>query len=315
MNIDKQLLKVLQSSAWTKIPYELLLETSPEQIRIEENNLMKQEGALETPDAIQVFNKEIQSTDKKSLISLRIYKPKQIVNNLPMILFFHGGAFIFGSGDQYDFQMYPLVQETNVIIVSVDYRLAPKYPFPAALEDSVNALQYIYENAEAFGGNRNNISVMGSSAGGTIALSLLHLNRDHDNIPITSGFFLYPPTCDELNTSSMQVYANAPMQSKKSARYMWKYYLSGNSTKWMEYAVPNKMCNYKGLPPMVFVLAEYDPLIDEAKEYIKAIIANNGNVKVKQVQGAVHTFDFFECRLTDDFTKYKVEYFKKLHSL
>ncbi|MGL4584516.1 MAG: alpha/beta hydrolase, partial [Flavobacterium sp.] len=147
MNIDKELLKVLQASAWTKIPYESLLETNPQQIRIEESNLMKAEGVLEIPGTIEVFNKEIERVDKSESLSLRIYKPK-VVDNLPIVLFFHGGAFIFGSPDQYDFQMYPLVEEANVIAVSVDYRLAPEHPYPAALEDAVLALQWLYKEAQ-----------------------------------------------------------------------------------------------------------------------------------------------------------------------
>lgn len=73
------------------------------------------------------------------------------------------------------------------------------------------------------------------------------------------------------------------------------------------------MQNYQQLPPMTMVLAEYDPLIDEAKQYVASIENNGGEVTVLEVKGAVHTFDFFDCKLTDDFTKYKIAYFKQLH--
>lgn len=312
MNIDKQLLKALQASAWTKIPYESLLETNPQQIRIEESNLMKQEGVLEVPNTIEVFNKEIKSVDKKESISIRIYKPKVAVN-LPVVLFFHGGAFIFGSPEQYDFQMYPLVEEANIIVVSVDYRLAPEHPYPAALEDAVSALQWVYKQAQSIGWNSDNITLMGSSAGGTIALSLLHLNRDLYHIPIRGAFVMYPPTSDKLNTLSMRTYADAPMQTYKSARYMWKHYLSRTSDKWNEYAVPNQMIDFWLLPKITLILAEYDPLIDEAKQYADLVQARGGGVDIWEIKGAVHTFDFFECELTTNFTRDKIAYFKKLH--
>lgn len=312
MNIDKQLLKVLQANAWTKIPYESLLETNPQQIRIEENNLMKEEGVLEVPDTIEVFNRKIECVGKSESLSLRIYKPK-VADNLPVVLFFHGGAFIFGSPDQYDFQMYPLVEEANVIIVSVDYRLAPEYPYPAALEDAVLALQWVSKEAQSIGGNSDNITLMGSSAGGAIALSLLHLNRDLYHIPIRGAFVMYPPTSDKLNTLSMKTYANAPMQTYKSARYMWKHYLSRTSDKWTEYAVPNQMIDFWLLPKITLILAECDPLIDEAKQYADLVLARGGEVDIWEIKGAVHTFDFFDCELTTNFTREKIAYFKKLH--
>lgn len=312
MNIDKELLIALSLSAWTQIPYDSLLESNPQQIRIAEEQLMLEEGAIAIPSDIEVYNLLI-ATSYDTSFKVRIYKPIEIEKPLPVVLFLHGGAFIFGTPEQYDFQLIDLVQEGQVIIVSIDYRLAPEHPFPAALEDSVSALEWCYNNIEAIGGDKQNISVMGSSAGGTIALSLLHLNRDHHNIPIHKAFILYPPTSDELNTPSMHTYAHAPMQSKKSATYMWKHYLSGNSDKWREYAVPNKMNDYKKLPPMAMVLAEYDPLIDEAKQYVTSVESNGGEVTVLEVKGAVHTFDFFECKLTDDFMKYRRAYFKQLH--
>lgn len=315
MNIDKQLLEALDTSLWTKIPYESLLASHPQRIRIEEADLMKLEGGLTVPNTIEVFNEQIISDADSVPIILRIYKPKQIIAPLPIVLFFHGGAFIFGTPDQYDFQMYPLVESTNVIIVSVDYRLAPEYPFPAALEDAVTALKWVYKAAQTIGGNSDTISVMGSSAGGTIALSLLHLNRDHYKIPIQGAFILYPPTSDTLNTLSMQTYAHAPMQTYKSAYYMWKHYLSRVSDKWTEYAIPNKMIDFWLLPKITIVLAEYDPLIDEAKQYVDLVLARGGEVDVWEIQGAVHTFDFFDCVLTDAFTKKKVEYFKKLQQV
>lgn len=312
MNIDKELLLALTMSAWTQIPYDFLLEFNPKQIRIEEEQLMKQEGTVDVPENIEVYNKVI-STESNASLKLRIYKPKERNKPLPVVLFLHGGAFIFGTPEQYDFQLIDLVSQSQLIVVSVDYRLAPEHPFPAALEDSISSLEYIYNHAEELGGNPQNINIMGSSAGGTIALSLLHLNRDREYIPVRNAFILYPPTSDDLNTPSMKAYANAPMQSKHSAMYMWKHYLSGNNLKWREYAIPNKMKDFSNLPPMTFILAECDPLIDEAKEYIDLIEQAGGQVVVKEIKGVVHTFDFFECAITEDFTKYKIDYFKRIH--
>ncbi|MGL4582877.1 MAG: alpha/beta hydrolase fold domain-containing protein, partial [Flavobacterium sp.] len=161
----------------------------------------------------------------------------------------------------------------------------------------------------------DNITLMGSSAGGAIALSLLHLNRDFYHIPICGAFIMYPPTSDKLNTLSMRTYGNAPMQTYKSAHYMWKHYLSRTSEKWNEYAVPNQMIDFWLLPKITLVLAECDPLIDEAKQYADLVLARGGEVVIWEIKGAVHTFDFFDCELTTNFTRDKIAYFKKLHLL
>lgn len=308
-NIDPELAQALSTSEWTKIAYDDLLKTNPAQIRIEEAQLASRETVLPRPKGLEVENRIVMQENHS--IRLRIYRPTGKLKK-PILLYFHGGGFIFGSSEQYDFLFYRLAIDAQITIVSVDYRLAPEHPFPAALHDGYAALKWVKANSNLLDGDANKIMVGGSSAGGTIALSLSHYSRDLGDNCIQFLYILYPPTDNRLTSTSMQKLAHAPMQTKESARWMWHHYLRNSPNKTPRYAVPLREMNYKLLPPTHLVVCELDPFIDEGLAYAKRLRENNVEVHVHQIQGAVHAFDFFECKLSEEFYRQQVDLFKHL---
>lgn len=122
---------------------------------------------------------------------MRTYRPKG-KQHLPIMLYFHGGAFIYGTPEQYDFICFRLALEVDFIIISVDYRLAPEHPFPAGMEDGYAALLWLSKYAGQIGGNKNHILISGSSAGATIAASITQLARDRKEVNIRHQYLLYP---------------------------------------------------------------------------------------------------------------------------
>ncbi len=308
-NIDLELAHALSTSEWTKIAYDDLLKTNPAQIRIEEAQLASREAVLPRPKGLEVENRIVKQENHS--IQLRIYRPTGKVKK-PILLYFHGGGFIFGTSEQYDFLFYRLAIDAQITIVSVDYRLAPEHPFPAALHDGYAALKWIKANSNLLGGDANKIMVGGSSAGGTIALSLSHYSRDLGDNCIQFLYILYPPTDNRLTSNSMRKLAHAPMQTQESARWMWRHYLGNTRGRSLHYAVPLRETNFKDLPPTHLVVCELDPFIDEGLAYAKRLSENNVEVHVQQIQGAVHAFDFFECKLSEEFYRQQVDLFKYL---
>jgi acetyl esterase len=309
--IDPDLLKAIINSPFNEIDYENLLEYDPAIIQEEEMKITAKEEPLPVPASLSVENMYIPSSEPRRNIRLRVYRPKA-KQNLPVLLYFHGGAFIYGTPEQYDFIFYPLALDIDAVIVSVDYRLAPEHPFPAAMEDGYDVLLWLSESANQISGNKNNIIIGGSSAGATIAASLTHYARDKKEVNIRHQYLLYPPTDHLLKTSSMQELANAPMQTQKAAEWMWKHYLQQKTESPAMYSVPLQEINFKNLPASTLIVCELDPLKDEGKEYAKKLQDASVSVNLLEIKGAVHAFDFFPCSLSKTFYSQQVKLFKQI---
>lgn len=310
-NIDNELWQAVLNSPFNAIDYENLLANDPAKIRAEEMALSLNEEPLDIPKQLDVENIEIPSFDRSREIRLRIYRPKG-KQDLPVLLYFHGGAFIYGTPEQYDFIFFRLALDVGMLIVSVDYRLAPENPFPAGMEDGYDALLWLSEYAEHIGGNKNNLLIGGSSAGATITASITHLARDRKEVNIRHQYLLYPPTSHLLKTASMNELANAPMQTRTSAEWMWKHYLQDKINLPPKYAVPLLGDNFKNLPDATIIVCELDPLKDEGKLYAQKLQEANVSVNLLEIPGAVHAFDFFPCSLSDSFYGKQVELFKRI---
>lgn len=310
-DISIELLQAINESPYSQIDYDYLLAHNPAQIRIEEQQLADIEEPLAIPEGLVVENLEIPSRELHRTIRLRTYRPLG-QSNLPVLMYFHGGAFIYGTPEQYDFIFYPMAVALNISIVSVDYRLAPEHPFPAALEDAYDALLWVAQEAGQLGGNKENISIGGSSAGGTIAASLAHLARDKKEVVLQHQYLLYPPMDHRLLTPSMQTLADAPMQTKAAAAFMWKYYLAHHHETPPLYAVPYLQSNFKNLPPTTLIVAEFDPLKDEAKQYVDQLKEAQVPTTFFEVKGATHVFDFFPTVMARNFWQEQLTYLKTI---
>lgn len=309
--IDIELWAAISSSRFSAIDYENLLANDPVKIREEETALSLNEKSFDIPKDLDVENIEIPSFDKKREIRLRIYRPKG-KQGLPVLLYFHGGAFIFGTPEQYDFIFFRLALDVNMLIVSVDYRLAPENPFPAGMEDGYDTLLWLSKYANHIGGNKCNILIGGSSAGATIAASITHMARDRMEVDIQHQYLLYPPTSHLLTAQSMNELAQAPMQTRTSAKWMWKHYLGDKIAQPPQYAVPLLEDNFKNLPNTTIIVCELDPLKDEGKLYAQRLKEANVSVNLLEIQRAVHTFDFFACPISDNFYTQQIALFKQI---
>lgn len=310
-NIDSALWKAISESPYHQIDYEKLLASNPTEIRRAEMNLSIKETPLDIPKQLDVENIFIPSSDKSRTIRLRLYRPigKQ---HLPILLYFHGGAFIYGNPEQYDFIFFRLALDTDLMVISVDYRLAPEHPFPAGMEDGYAALLWLSKYADQIGGNKDHIMIGGSSAGATIAASITQLARDLKEVKIRHQYLLYPPMSQLLQTSSMHALANAPMQTKKAAEWMWKHYLQHQITQPPKYAVPLLAEDFNNLPNATLMVCELDPLKEEGKLYAQELQKAGISVDLLEIKGAVHAFDFFSCPLSDNFYAQQVESIKQI---
>jgi len=299
-DIPIELMQAINESPYNQIDYDYLLSFNPAQIRIEEQKIADAEPPLPLSDHLTIQNIEIPSSEPTRTIRVRTYRATA-KTELAVLLYFHGGAFIYGSPEQYDFIFHDVALALDVLIVSVDYRLAPEHPFPAALYDGYDVLCWLTQHAAELGGNPTNISIGGSSAGGTIAASLAQYTRDQHEIEIQHQYLVYPPLDHRLLTSSMQTLAYAPMQTKKSAALMWRHYLGHHIKHPLPYAVPLLQSDHTNLPPATIIVCEVDPLKDEAKAYAEKLRQANVSTELIEIKGATHAFDFFPTTMATEF--------------
>jgi acetyl esterase len=185
-------------------------------------------------------------------VLVRVYSPKvRTADPVPAVLYIHGGGFFLGSIDTEHGGSARLAQELGVVVVSVEYRLAPEHPFPAGLEDCYAALVWLSEQADALGVDTERVAINGGSAGGGLAAGLALLARDRGGPAICFQYLGIPELDDRLDTPSMQQFHDTPMWSRPSAVKSWEWYLGDayGTDEVSPYAAPARGTDHPRHPP------------------------------------------------------------------
>jgi acetyl esterase/lipase len=243
------------------------------------------------PDGLVITNRNIPGPAGAPEVPVRIYRLKD-QSHAPVLLSFHGSAFVMGNLDMEDMFLMHIASQTPCVIISVDYRLAPEHPFPAAVEDCYTALLWTVEAANELDIDKTRIAVGGSSAGGALAAAVAQMARDRNGPELVLQLLTYPVLDNELTTPSMMEFRSIPpFFDRNGAQLMWKYYLGGNLCKVSPYAAPMRAKDLKGLPPAYIATAEYDPLRDEGILYALRMMQAGVAVELHNVPGVPHGFD------------------------
>ncbi|WP_392674773.1 alpha/beta hydrolase [Streptomyces sp. LN785] len=226
-------------------------------------------------------------------IRLRLYRPQGVRGPLPGVYSIHGGGFVLGSPDvDHDWNLL-LCRELAALVVSVDYRLAPEHPFPAALEDCYAGLCRLAENAGRLGVRPDRIALWGDSAGAGLAAALTLLARDRGGPAVCFQLLCSPALDDRLETPSARLFTDTPVWNRRSARLSWDAYLGygvRGTADVSPYAAPARAAavGLSGLPPAFVSVMEFDPLRDEGIAYAGALAAASVPTELCLVPGAFH---------------------------
>jgi acetyl esterase len=231
-------------------------------------------------------------------IESKIYKPMADGPH-PIILYYHGGAFMegYGSIHTHDNIVRALAARTNSIVIAVGYRVAPAHPFPAAIEDSYDALVWAFNNAEQLGGDRTNIAVAGDSAGGNIATVVTLMSRDRKGPNITAQALLYPlTTFQDIEFDSRLKYDSGYYLLSRNVMRRARDTYTPDETLWIHsYTSPLDAENLYDVPPAIVITAEFDPLRDEGEAYAKRLAEHGVPVEAIRYNGVFHGFvSFYE---------------------
>lgn len=209
---------------------------------------------------------------------------------LPLLVFYHGGGWTVGDLDAYDVFCRELGNQAQCAVLSVDYRLAPEHPFPAAPEDAVDALVWIATHAGELGADGSRIAVGGDSAGGNLAIVAALAARDRGAPPLRHQLLFYPATDQSNLRPSHLRYARRYGLDHESILYFQEKYLRtpADYTDWR--ASPLLAPTLEGLPPALVITAEYDPLLDDCAAYVERLQRSGVAATHSCYRGMIHGF-------------------------
>lgn len=224
-------------------------------------------------------------------IPVRIYTPHASAP-LPVLVYFHGGGWVLGDLDVVHGPCTVLANRAAAIVVSVDYRLAPEHPFPAAVQDSWAVTRWVADNAALIGADPERIAVGGDSAGGTLAAVTALLARDEGGYPNLCAQLLLCPATDTtaLTTASHAVNGTGYFLTTELLHWFYDQYLPTASDRQDWLASPLRAPSVSNLATAIIHTAEYDPLRDEAEAYAARLKAEGTPVTLVRHPGQIHAF-------------------------
>jgi acetyl esterase len=211
----------------------------------------------------------IQPVDTRAVpdINARLYTPSGLPAGSPLLVFFHGGGFALGSLETHDNTCRFLAKYAQVRVLSVDYRLAPEHPFPAAVEDALAAFQYAHTNAAALGASPDAIAVGGDSAGGNLAAVTSYLTTRAGGPKPAFQLLFYPATDATVHTRSQDLFAKGFFLTQTDMDWFMAQYAKREEDKQDPRYSPLLASDLSGLPPAYLATAGFDPLRDEGEAY------------------------------------------------
>jgi acetyl esterase len=222
-------------------------------------------------------------------LRVRIYRPRGAPGLKPIMVYYHGGGMSVGSLEQYDSLVQRLSERSGVVIVSVDYRLAPENKFPKPVDDAYASVLWTYQNAKSLGGDPARFAVGGDSAGGNLTAVVTQLARDQGGPPIRFQLLLYPAVGTRGNNASMDLFAKGYLFEKDHLTAIYGEYLSHPAQIEDPRVSPIKG-DLSRLPPAWVLSAEYEIMRDDIEDYAAGLRAAGVPVVLRRYGGTIHPF-------------------------
>ncbi|MEB3063102.1 alpha/beta hydrolase [[Mycobacterium] zoologicum] len=279
--IDPIVLKVLDA-----VPFRLSLDDGADAARRLMRDLPRLPVHPEVPSEDRVID------GPGGDLPIRIYRPAGApASGAPVVVFFHGGGFVAGDLDTHDGTARLHAAGADAVVVSVDYRLAPEHPFPAAVDDAFAATKWVAAHADELGVDPARLAVAGDSAGGNLAAVVSQLARDAGGPDIAFQLLWYPATTYDISLPSFTENAHAPIIDTEaitalSLAYAGHLDLSDPPAT----LAPARAANLVGLPPAYIAVAGHDPLRDDGIRYGELLAAAGVPVQVDNAETLIHGY-------------------------
>lgn len=209
-------------------------------------------------------------------LKARMYVPKSLRDKDGLsgaLIYFHGGGFVLGSIESHDGTVAQIAYQSKLIVVSVDYRLAPEYPFPTGLLDAQHSYNWLVENAHKYNIDKSRIAIGGDSAGANLAAACCKLNRDQEKPLPAMQILIYPSTIGNNTSESRERLKQAPIIPSHVIKWMHDHYISKEKENDERFNILSAS-DLSDLPPAFVLTAGYDPLLDEGYDYSEKLKAH-----------------------------------------
>ncbi|MDH6573722.1 acetyl esterase [Streptomyces sp. SAI-117] len=219
-------------------------------------------------------------------INAIVYRPAEVAT-APAYLHFHGGGFWIGGGLDVLRASATVhgarARELGVVVIDVDYRMAPEHKFPIPVEDCYTALTWVASHADQLGVDPARLAVGGGSAGGNLTAAVALMSRDRGGPALSAQVLNIPVTDSSCNTASMHLFAEGYVMTRQNALEMWDMYLASPADAHHPYASPMHAPSLRGLPPTLVVLGDYDVLRDEGSAYARRLVDDGVTVTMRRL--------------------------------
>jgi acetyl esterase len=222
-------------------------------------------------------------------LPVRIYRDDNSANK-PALIFFHGGGWVLNFLDIYEPALRKLAKISKLVIVAVEYQKAPEHPYPTPFNDCYATLEWVVKNSKSLGVDTSAIGVGGDSAGGNLASAVALKTRDTKLVDLAFQLLIYPCNDYRMNYDSAIKFSENFGLTSKAMKWFWQQYLQKESDKLDAYAVPILSKSLVGVAPALIYTAEFDPLVDDGKNYHLALKNNLVPSIYKEFPGQIHGF-------------------------
>ena len=251
------------------------------------NSVTKKINEIEHSD-VEVRDIQAPSSEVGRSIPVRLYRAAKESDGRqkPCLIYIHGGGMIMGNLETGNLNCLNFARTFDISVLSIEYRKAPEFPYPAAIEDCIDAISWIVSNSELFNIDLANLGIYGSSAGGGLVLGTALKMRDQGRNVFKFMLPIYP-MIDSSNTSNSSLeITNVGVWDRSTNIDAWNWYLNGNQAD--EYAAPAQAKNLAGLPQCYSDVGSFDLFLDENSSFFERLSGAGVSTEFQVFQGAFH---------------------------
>ncbi|MCH2409520.1 alpha/beta hydrolase [Myxococcota bacterium] len=262
------------------------------------NKTRREMRSGKVPKGMKVKDYNVPGPEGSPQVMVRLYTPENLSQNTPALFWIHGGGMVLSAVEHDDELCMGRAARLKIPVASVEYRLAPEYPFPAPLEDCYAGLKWFCKEADSFGIDPNRIAIGGASAGGGLAAGLALLVRDRSEIKIAFQLLVYPMIDDRNQTESSQRILDPRLWNRQANILGWNAYLNGTAGEEgvSPYAAPARATDLEGLPPTYINVGDLDLFLDENIDYARKLLSAGVPTEIHVYPGAFHGSNMFVSR-------------------